>query len=123
MSRIGHILLQAQPTLDDVFRSTRESVGSDLDTSRLLIMVLGAAALVVVVAIVQARRGEGGGPRPVNNPARLLREVRRAVPAAGRRLARLKSLAKQEGVSSPLTLLICPSVLEKALKRKARHDR
>jgi hypothetical protein len=69
-------------------------------------------------------------PQPLNHSRKLMREVMKAVPLRRGEVRQLKLLADAatvdggEPVESPLTLLLCPSVLARAMKsRPAKVDR
>jgi hypothetical protein len=119
--------VDATPTQEDVFKSINDSVGSSVDGTRFLAGLLAVIAVVIVLVIISNRRQRQVAPRSLNNHAKLLREALRSVDLRASEVKQLKILAEDEQVSSPLTLLLCPSVLARAVKnrtdRKAAIDR
>ena len=125
----------AQPTQEEVFRSIKENVGpSQTDYSKLLpFLVAGMGLVILLVLISQRRRQETVAPKALNHQGKLLREVLKTVPLKAAELKQLRSLAegRDERLSSPLTLLLCPSLLAEAVharqaqggKGKGKFDR
>jgi hypothetical protein len=116
----------AQPTQEDVFRSIQDNVGGKPADVRPLLMfgALGAAVVLLVVVVNQRRQRQVAAP-PLNNAGRLAREVTRDLPLRAAELRQLKALAEQsratdQPVSSPLTFLLCPSLLEKTVEAQPK---
>lgn len=111
----------AQPTQEEVFRSIGDNVGQPVDSSRLVAVLAGIAGAVALVAVVGQWRGRDRRPGGLNHHGRLMKEVLRNVPLKGAELRQLKSLAGEGAaggkVESPLTLLLCPSLLAEAAKQ------
>ena len=114
----------AQPTQEEVFKSIGENVNRPIDSSRLLAVLAGIAGAVVLIAVIGQWRGRERRPRPLNHHRRLMKEVLRNVPLRGAELKQIKQLAqtarpgaRDEKVQSPLTLLLCPSLLLEATKQ------
>ena len=122
----------AAPSQEDVFGSIRQNVGQRSQDSGkgMAILAGGAGALIMVLLVGSKLRRRQSAPKPVNHSGRLLREVMKTVPLKPRELKQLKLLAEEsrrdgaEPVESPLTLLLCPSVLARTLKgRPSKVDR
>jgi len=118
----------AKPSQEDVFRSIQQNVGQRSDDSGkgLALLLGGAAALIMVLLIGSRVRRMQSVPKVIDRPKKLLREVMKAVPLKPKELKQLKILVDEGGepVQSPLTLILCPSVLARALKnRPAKVDR
>jgi hypothetical protein len=110
--------------LEDVFKSTQENMNEAPDSKRLLAMLLGLAACVLLIVAVQYRRKRQITPKPLNNHGKLQREVLRRLPIRGAEMKQLRILAERQQCSSPLVLLLCPSLLAKGLQdRGANADR
>jgi hypothetical protein len=124
---------------EEVFRSIQNSVrsGGDMNGGGMILLLLaGGIGLLVLVASLRKRAGVatatgggvyGGVTRPINHSGKLLREVRKQVGLGSAEMKQLKLLADalatpDEPAPSPLTLLLCPSVLAKAVE-KARGSR
>ena len=124
----------AAPSQEDVFKSIQQNVGkrSD-DSSRGLAVVMGGAGALILALLIGSKvRGRQSRPKVVDHPRKLLREVMKTVPLKKKELKQLKLLAEEsrqdgatgEPVESPLTLILCPSVLARTLKdRPAKVDR
>lgn len=124
--------VRATPTQDDVFKKIQESVGEkeDVDMRPVLLLAGGGAALVLLLWLVSRKRQHKSvTPKSLNHGGKLLREVMKDVPLTAAELRQLKLLAdsveQQTGErATPLTLLLCPSLLAKGLQSKpARLDR
>lgn len=116
--------LLSQVKLEDVLQSTHESMQDSPDSGHILALVMGIAAVVLVLLVVHHRRRSEARPKALNHAGKLLKEVLKSLPLRGGEVRQLKGLAEQEGCSSPLVLILCPSVLIKAIKnRPAKGDR
>lgn len=109
---------RAAPTQEEVFRSIGQNVDQPVDSGKVLAVLAGAAGVIILLALVGHRRREGG-PKPASdNPGKLLKEVLRTVPVKPVELKQLRLLVQErrtaggpDAVDSPLTLLLCPSLL------------
>ena len=122
----------AAPTQEDVFRSISNNVGPKPGEGGkgLAMLLCGAGGLILLVLLAGSRARRQAVPQPLNHSRKLMREVMKAVPLRRGEVRQLKLLADSatvdggEPVESPLTLLLCPSVLARALKhRPAKVDR
>lgn len=118
----------AEPTQEEVLRSIGRNVSQPVDSGRTLGVLAAIAGTVVLLVIVGQRRGRGpAGPKVVHHHGKLLKEVLRSVPLKPAEVKQLKILAEQsratgdggEPIQSPLTLVLCPSVLAKAAQTKS----
>ena len=124
---------RATPSQAEVFKSIQENVGQQSDDSgkALAWLAAGAGALIMVLLVGSKLRLRRQTPQGLHHPGKLLREVMKTVPLKPKELKQLKMLAESAGgedgdgaVESPLTLLLCPSVLARTLKtRPAKIDR
>jgi Zn-dependent protease with chaperone function len=113
----------AKPTQEEVFKSIQSSVsGEDSAGHGFALMLLCAGAAVLGLLYYISRRAERVAPnRSVNHTGKLIREVRKQVGLNSAELKQLKLLSEQlatedQPAPNPLTLLICPSVLARAVK-------
>jgi len=116
-------LALAGPTQEEVLKSISDNVGESVDPSKF--MALGAAVLgMVILMVVLNRRKPGTGPvsRTLNHSGKLMKEVSTALNLKPTEVKRLKSLATDAGVSSPLVLMLCPSALKQAVDRRAAEN-
>ncbi|HTW94247.1 MAG TPA: hypothetical protein VMD30_05615 [Tepidisphaeraceae bacterium] len=104
-------------TEDEVLKSINENVGAKADPTKLIPWVCGAAAVIFLLVIYNKWQSRRVVPRVLNNNAKLMRDVLKRLPLRKAPVKHLKLLADQQGCSSPLTLLICPSLLASAAKR------
>jgi hypothetical protein len=114
----------AQPTQEEVFKSIGQSVDQPVDSSKVLAVLAAIGGGLVLLVVVGQRRGRETRPRSLNQPRKLMKEVLRIVPLKGAELKQVKLLAqdlrpggRDERVQSPLTLLLCPSLLAEAAKQ------
>jgi uncharacterized membrane protein YccC len=111
-------------TLDDVVKSTRQKLGESPDSTRMLAVLLGAAAIVLLLVLFNYRRKRQAAPRPLRHHGKLLREILRQLPLRSGELKQLKLLAQRQECANPLVLLLCPSLLAKGIQsRPAQSDR
>ena len=123
----------AQPTQEEVFQRIKENVGPrQTDYSKLLPYVLVGMGLVILgVLVSQRKRQESVAPKALNHQGKLLREVLKSVPLRSPEVKLLRTLAegREEPLRSPLTLLLCPSLLAQVIHErqaqggKAKLDR
>lgn len=113
----------AQPTQEDVFKSIGDSVNEPVDSSRALAVAAGIGGAVVLLVVVGHWRQRDRKPELLNHPGKLLKEVLRNVPLKGAEVKQVKALCQTfqplggGRVESPLTLLLCPSLLADAAKQ------
>src|SRR5258705_809250 len=113
------ILAAGQVKLEDVFKSTKESMSQEAGPERLIALGLGAAAVVVLLVFLQYRRKAESMAKPMNNQHRLVREMTRTLALKEGEFRQLKELADEHSCSRPLVLLVCPSIDAKALANHA----
>jgi hypothetical protein len=122
----------ARPSQEDVFRSIQSNVSgenSDGGAGSVLLLVLAGVGVLVLLAVLNKREKRVATPQTVNHAGKLLREMRKRVGLKPAELKQLKLLSESlatddQPAPSPLTLLICPSVLSKALQtRSPKIDR
>jgi hypothetical protein len=111
----------AEPTQEEVFKSIGESVDQPIDSKRVIAVLAGIGGAIVLLVVVGQWRGRDRTRSALNHPGKLMKEVLRGVPLKGSELRQIKALAQEarprgQRVQSPLTLLLCPSVLGEAAK-------
>ena len=65
------------------------------------------------------RRKREAAPKALNHQGKLLKELAAAISLRQPELKQLKMLADEQNVLSPMTLILCPSVLATAVKQSA----
>ena len=121
----------AKPTQQDVFKSIEDNVSeSDGSGMKVLLLAMAGVGLLVLVAMFSRRQQRPPAPKSLRSTGKLLKEVRRRVPLKSSEIKQLKAVAEQtsrgdgEPLSSPLVLLLCPSVLAKSAQDPdSRADR
>ena len=121
----------AKPSQSDVFKSIQDNVGqSDGSATRAIPWVCGGIGVVIILAIFGRRQTRNATPRTLNHPGRLMKEIMGEVPLKPKELKQLKVVADEitdpesETPTNPLVLLLCPSVLAKAIRDDStRADR
>lgn len=114
----------AAPSEQDVFKSINENVGKPSDNSRLLPVLVAGAGLVLLVIFISQRVNRPKAPKkPAIRPTKLMKEISRGVGLKSSEIKQLKAMAQTQD-ANPLTLLLCPSVMVKAVQaKKGRVDR
>lgn len=125
-------LRAAPPTQADVFKSIQDHVGGnrDVDMSKFLPFALagaGAAILAVLFGQRRQRRQRRAVPQGLNHHGKLLKEVVKSVQLRPSELRQLKLLAEDappdDGpLVSPLTLMLCPTVMAKSINLRKERD-
>jgi uncharacterized membrane protein len=110
--------LHANPTQEDVFKSISENMSEKSDSGPFLAVLAIIAAVAILVAIVSKRRERVAAPKVLNHQKKLLKEVLRSTPLKPAEARLLKTLGESQDVDNALVMLLCPSVLEKALRQK-----
>lgn len=115
----------AQLTEEDFRRSLSENIDQTIDPNKFLAFFLCLIAGVIVIAVIQKRRAARPATnKALNHPGKLMKEVGKLVQLRPAELKQLRNLAPLENVNNPLVLLMCPSVLARAVKNvNARFDR
>jgi hypothetical protein len=116
--------LRAEPTQEEVFKSIGQSVDQPVDSSKVLAVLAGIGGVLVLLVVLGQRRGREKKTTSQNQPRRLMKEVLRNVPLKKSELKQVRLLSQElrpggrdERVQSPLTLLLCPSLLAEAAKQ------
>ena len=117
------LLAEKHVKLEDVFKHTKESMKDEPGPERLIALILGGVALIVLLIFLQTRKKAEALPKPVNNQNRLTKELMKTLPLKEAELKQLKELADEQQCSSPLVLLMCPSLMAKALSGKTAEQR
>ncbi len=118
------MFLLAQTRIEDVFKSTGDSLNDSADTGKLLAFVLALVSVIFILVIFNNRRKREATPKALRHQGKLLREVLRKLPLRSQEVKQLKLLAEQQECHSPLVMLLCPSLLARAMQDKsARLDR
>jgi len=109
----------ADPTQEEVFKSISNSVDGKTDGGKVLAVVsciIGAFGLMVWLS---KREKRVTTPRALNHQGRLMREIIKTAGLKPSEARRLKALAEELGdkgepLESPITLMLCPSLMKKA---------
>ena len=114
---------RANPTQQDVFKSIQDNVGqpTEFDARPVILLAAAGGAALLLVVVYNYWQKKRSIPRKLNHPAKLLKEVTREVPLNSPEVKQLKLLADSleneiDGAAGPLLMLLCPSLLGKALK-------
>jgi hypothetical protein len=109
------ILAAEQVRLEDVFRSTQESIDGGAGPGRAIALVLSLVAFGLLLLALQHRRRGQIAPKAINHQGKLVKEVVKGLPLKAAEMRQLTKLAEEKQLSSPLVMLLCPSVLAKSL--------
>jgi hypothetical protein len=107
----------ATPTQEEVFQSVNQSMNETVDISKAVPYLLVAAGLGILIGLFNYYRKRRTSPRRgLNSPGKLNREVCKAIHLRSVELKQLKVMAEEQQVENPLTLILCPSLLGKAIR-------
>ncbi len=101
---------------DQVLKSINEQVGEGVNGGTLLAVFLFVVVAVVGIAFLSYARKRQVQPKTLNHPGKLMKEVAREINLRPAEIKQLRAIADEQGLESPIVLLLCPSVLAKATK-------
>lgn len=115
----------AEPKLEDVFKSTQEHFDQQSDASMLLAWICAVIGLLILMVFVHRRwQQRVATPKVLNHQGKLIKELQKGINLKPAEVRQLKSLAEDQQIDNPLTLLLCPSLLVKAARENPdRVDR
>ncbi len=114
----------ATPTQEEVFQSINDNVRSTADFTKAVPYLLVGAGVVILCILLNYHLKHRKIPRKAYNPAKLSRELCRRISLRSIELKQLKLLAEEQELEYPLTLILCPSLLGKAIRsQNVRVDR
>ncbi|MGD0463064.1 MAG: hypothetical protein ABSB74_11320 [Tepidisphaeraceae bacterium] len=114
----------ANPTQEDFFRSLNQNINAPSDLSKAVPYLLVILGVIILVVLFNQYRRRQTSARALNHSGKLTRELARRLSLQGVELRQLKLLAEEQQIEHPLTLILCPSVLGKAIRApSARVDR
>ena len=114
----------ANPTQEEVFQSINDNVRSTADFTRAIPYMLVGAGIFILCLLFNYHLKHRKVPRKAFNPSKLSRELCRRISLRSVELKQLKILAEEQELEYPLTLILCPSLLGKAIRTpNARVDR
>jgi hypothetical protein len=114
----------ANPTQEEVFRSLNQNMNSPVDMSKAVPYLLAALGVIILAILFNYHRQRQTTPHRLNHPGKLTRELAKRLSLRSVELRQLKILAEEQELEHPLTLILCPSVLAKAIRSpSARVDR
>jgi len=108
---------------EDVFKSISDNVSGSSDPTMLYWVGGGAVLFVLLLAAISAYKKRELRPKAVNHQGRLMKEILKRVQLKKAEAKQLKILAAEQGCASPLTLILCPSLMAKGLGQKSKADR
>jgi len=115
--------LLAQLRQEDVFKSISDNVGGQTDPKVFYTVAAIGTALVLLLIGVNALKKRQATPRAVNHQGKLLKEILKSVSLKKGEMKHLKTMAMEQNCDSPLTLILCPSVLAKGINAKGKADK
>ncbi len=113
----------AQSAQDQFLRSVSDNTRSSVDG--LVVLQIAIGAVVLLLSAVAARRYYEHWKNPpkvtIKNGFKLQREMARTLSLSSKEMRKLEFHAGRLGVENPLTLLLCPSLLEHEMESKVRR--
>src|SRR5215217_6386578 len=113
----------AQLKQEDVFKSISDNVGNSADPKAFYIVGGVVVAIIVVLVVINNWMKRQASPQAVNHQGKLVKELLKKVPLKKGEVKQLKTMDAEQGCESPLTLVLCPSLIAKGLNEKGRADR
>jgi hypothetical protein len=112
----------ARPTQEEFFNSLKTSSDGRSTQPTSALAALAAVAGGIVLIVWLSRRAQ----RPVqvrvlNSQRKLLREVRKTVPLSTSDCKQLRQLADEQSIQNPLVLVLCPSLMNRAIRSPQTH--
>jgi hypothetical protein len=123
--RIGQFATAAAAQLrqEDVFKSISENVSGPGDPRPFYAMALVGAGVILLLVVVNHFMKRQARPKVVNHRGKLIKEMLRRLPLRGGEVKQLKLMAAEQGCDSPLTLVLCPSLMAKGIQEKGKADK
>jgi hypothetical protein len=111
-------------TQEEVFKSINRNVESTVDMHKALPYLIAGVAVVILLGLWSQRGQRQARVRVVNHSGKLARRMARKLHLRKVELKQLKILAQEQQIENSLTLLLCPSILAKAMRtNNPRLDR
>ncbi|MDB5323857.1 MAG: hypothetical protein JWN40_5488 [Phycisphaerales bacterium] len=115
--------LLAQLKQEDVFKSISDNVGGTTDPKVFYVVALIGTGLVLLLVVINNLKKRQASPRAVNHQGKLLKEILKSLPLKKGEIKHLKTMAVEQRCASPLTLILCPSVLARGINAKGKADK
>ncbi len=115
----------AVPSQEEVFKSISDNVGQSGDSRLFMIFGCAIVGLIILLVLFNQRTKREVSPKTLNHQGKLLKEIARSIPIRPDEMKQLRLLADEtpgpdgEPIASPLSLLLCPSVLGTAIQKNA----
>lgn len=115
----GGSVAMGSPTQEEVFRSISSNVSETGDPGKFMALLAAVGGLVVLLIVISRRKQETNTFKSLNHGGKLMKEVALAMDLKPAELKKLKSLAVEADVSSPLVLMLCPSILKRTVHARS----
>lgn len=112
------LTILAAPTPEEVFRSMNQTMSAEVNPAQVLAVIAAVVGLIVLISVFNGRSARPPQPKAVSSPSKLLRQLAREAGLTRREVRELKKLAQVQGVENPLTLLLCPSLMQAAITKR-----
>lgn len=108
----------AQMTQDQVIRSIRDNANESGNPVGFLFVVLGLVGVIVLILVLGSTKRRVSpvgikGVKRLHHHGKLVKEMNKVLGLRPADAKRLKAMAAEHDLESPLTLLLCPSLLKK----------
>jgi len=112
-------IASAAPTDKEFFRSVRDNIDKPVDGTRFFAVLMGVVAILILLVIFTRKKEQRvSKPKGLNHPGKLIKEIASALHIKPAEMKQLKLLAEAQNISSPITLLLCPSAFASAVRVK-----
>ncbi len=101
-----------------VFKSIGDSLDKQVNPNHILLIILALIAIVLLISFLTRDKTRKEQAKIVHNTPKLTRQLAKQLGLKPNEMRQLKQLAEQENIDNPLVLLLCPSVLQTAMKKR-----
>ncbi len=108
----------ANATPDQVFKSVGDTLDAQVNPNHLILIAVALVGMILLISFLTRRTTKTTQVKVVNNASKLTRQLARQMGLKSNEFRHLKQLADQENIDNPLVLLLCPSVLQAAMKKR-----
>jgi hypothetical protein len=107
------------PTQEDIVKSFNENMSQPPDYGKLLPWFFAFCGAVAVIVYFNQRQKRQAIPMALNHPKKLIKEMVKGADIDPAEMKKMTQLARELDCESPLTLMLCPSLMNKDGKDQA----
>lgn len=111
----------AAATQEEVLQSISNNFERSGDPFAFLAVLLAAIGGILLIVWIGHYRRRAAGPKHFNHPGKLVRELTKKVGLKPAEVKKLRTMAEEAGVSNPIVLMLCPSVLSATMRKQCEQ--